>query len=264
MKYVNSEPTSLPKEPERVLVWDWSRGEIIDVTTGEVVDRIYVSEIPMREDSDKLVPDIEFVTPADELHPLHLSWSSYTLLEEIVDAFAKLKEVYPVHCSIYLFEDTVRRYLKKISSTRNLRGKEFVAAFIYVALEENNVPVDMYSLSKALGIQHADLKSAILHVKSVLGKNVLSFEEKTRRNIAMYGQKLNLEPKVVADAMEIYDKVRFSGRFTPRIVALTMLYLSLLKNGRSVKPLASVVRLVKLKKVARYVRDTYGICGEVR
>lgn len=256
----------LPKAPEGTLVWDWSRGEIIDITTGEVVDRIYVNEIPMREDSDTLVPDVEFLTPADEIHPLHLSWSSYTLLEEIVDAFSKLKEAYPVHCSIYLFENTVRKYLKKIKNTKNLHEKKFIAAFIYVALEENNVPIDMYSLSKALEIQHSDLKSAVLHVKSILGKNVLSFEEKTRRNIAMYGRRLNLEPKIVADAVEIYDRVRISARFTPRVVALTMLYISLLRNGKPPKPLASVVRLAKLKKVAKYICDTHNVCisGEVQ
>ncbi|MEM1613268.1 MAG: cyclin family protein [Desulfurococcaceae archaeon] len=92
------------------------------------------------------------------------------------------------------------------------------------------------------------------------------FEEKTRRNIAMYGQRLNLEPKIVADAVEIYDRVRISARFTPRVVALTMLYISLLRNGKPLKPLASVVRLAKLKKVAKYICDTHNVCirGEAR
>ncbi|MEM1694282.1 MAG: hypothetical protein QXH21_08205 [Ignisphaera sp.] len=242
---------------EGTLVWDWSRGEVINIVTGEVVDRIYV-EISMREQDDRLVPDIEIVTPVDELHPLHLTWTYYTLLEEIVDTYAKLKQMYSIECPIYLFEATVRKYLKKIENIRNgntrgLRRKEFIAAFIYVALEENNVWMDLYKLSKALEIHHANLRSAILYVKNCLGKNVSSFAEKTRNYITMYGKKLNINPKVVADALEMYDKIRFTAKFTPRTVALAMLYLSLVKMGEPVDPIASVANLTKIKRIIKHI-----------
>lgn len=120
----------------------------------------------------------------------------------------------------------------------------------------------MYSLCRILGIDYPELRSAILLIKKALGKNTNSFEDKTRRNIAMYSQKLRLDPKIEADAIELYNKIRFVNRFTPRLVALAMLYISILKNKRSVKPLASITKIDKLKNIARYICSNNNICSD--
>lgn len=262
--YVKSEPHTPTSELDKpTLVWDWKRGEIIDVTTGEVVDRIYVYDIPMREEDHGLVPDLNILTPADELHPLHLPHSSYVLLEDILNMFVRLKNVLPIPCSVYVFEDTVRKLLKSVRKVRGLRKEEMLAAFIYLALEEINIPVDMYELSKILDIPHSKLKSAILHVKTVTGKSTSSFDERTRKNIISYGKKLKLDPKIVSEALDVYEKTKITGRYTPRTIALAILYIVTKRNNQSTKPINSVISSTKVKEVAKYICGNYRICWDV-
>ncbi|MEM4744898.1 MAG: hypothetical protein QXE70_10265 [Ignisphaera sp.] len=250
----------------KTLIWDWNRGEIIDPISAEVVDRIYVNDIPFTNDDDKHNLNIEIVTLDNELHPLYLPYSLYIVLEKIMNIFVNLKQIYSIPYPIYLFENTIRYYLKKIRKTKEIKkilGKKIIAGLIYIALEENKVPIDMYSLCRTLEIDYSELRSAIIRIKKALGKNTTSFEDKTLRNITMYVQKLGLDPKIEADAIELYNKIRFVNRFTPRIVALAMLYISILKNKRSVKPLTTVVKIDKLKNIVKYICSNNNVCGEI-
>lgn len=243
-------------------VWDWFRGEIIDVTTGEVVDRIYVAESPMREDDEgNLHPDANIVTPADPIHPLHLPHPSYILLNDVLSLFVYLKSVVPIPCSTYLLENTVRRYLKALGR-RNLADDASMLALIYVALEENNVTVDVYELAEALRLDHQEVKSAIMRVKAMLNKSVSSFEERTRRNIVMYCRRFNLPREVVEHAMATYDRLLERGinRFTPRTLALSIIYISLIQHGMSTKCVTALIRTAKLKRIATYICSQTGVC----
>lgn len=84
-----------PVNPEpKTLIWDWNRGEIIDPISAEVVDRIYVNDIPFTNDDDKHNLNIEIVTLDNELHPLYLPYSLYIVLEKIMNIFVNLKQIY--------------------------------------------------------------------------------------------------------------------------------------------------------------------------
>lgn len=250
----------LEPEPDlshRELVWDWERGEIIDVLTGEVVDTIYVNEPQLYNDKmGNPVPAATVVTPADPMHPLHLPQSSYEILSDVISLFVYLKSAMPIPCSIYVFENTVRKYLKSLSP-RALPDTISYLGLIYIALEENNVSVDIIELAEVMGVPHQDVKSAVFRLKTLLNKNLSSFEEKTLKNIQMFCQRLELPTKVYETAVNTFrayaEKREHSYRYTPRTLALATIYIALQIHRLPAKQLSSLIRLVKVRKVARHI-----------
>lgn len=248
-------------EEHELLIWDWERGEIINPATGEVVDRIYVNQVPMVEnDRGELVPRLSVVTPRDALHPLHLPHNTYTLLLDALDVYRVIKTrvLKDVPCSYYRIEDTLRGYLKKLGAmkVRNLRRIEYLVALVYVALEENMIAVDVVALSKLLSIPRHRIQSAIIKVKEALNKKT-PFEFKTKMNIRTYGAILGLGEDVIALAVKLYEEHKEKVKnCAPKTVSLVFLYVALKRMSIDAeKVLCKVVRVDKISKIARRIID---------
>lgn len=234
-----------PKPLERMLVYDYARGEVIDVLTGEVVDRIYVYE-PMRktEDGDRVI-DIEPIQVYDEIHPLYVSQTVYELLVDVLNLYRSAKEMLPIYgISEHLLEMTLRYYLKKLK--RHEHTNAFKAGLLYVALEQHGVIVDDADFAYATGVEISELKSAILDIKGKLAGVVkrISFDARAVELIKYFSRKFGAPNHVAVDAINVYNNCKLENKHSPKSQALASLYIAMKRHGL-VSSLNALVEQVK-------------------
>lgn len=229
-----SYPSSSQIEQNNMYIYDFERGFVIDPITGEVVDQIYVNQVMHRDrETNDLVKTYEFLIASNPLHPLYLQDSRYRCFREIMYLFEDLRRKMLIPISNYEVETTLR-YILKTLPTRPFTY-EFKASLLSVVLEILGVTVDIKVLSKAFEVPLHVLKSGTMYVKRMLYEKGFNIKrplaEKVINYIRLFGEHIGLPHKVVASAIDVVKSKPYPSKFTPKTLAVAILYCELERNN---------------------------------
>jgi len=252
-------------------IYDYKTGDIIDPITGEVVDKIYVSEYFIKNKKLDTVTFLHEVPDfSNNLNVLYLSPSRYGCFIEILEYLNILRENENIPVADHELVITLRHILKKLG--RHPYTDTFKVAILYIALDILNVPIDMKMLANFFNIPINDLVSEILKLKRELFENSAikpkptSYVDKIIKYIELYGRKLELPQEVLISAKKIVKSKQYPARFTPKSIAAAVLYAELeRRNMLSIIGTASPIKAMKkaldittdLSKIIKFVYEYY-------
>lgn len=241
---------------DRVLVWDWRTGDVIDASTGEVVDRIYVYPHP-RE------PGRSTLCAADEGHPLHLASSRYRCLVETLRMLEALRAAERVEVGDGDVEAALRFLLRRVG--RHVCSPEFRAALLFAALEMVGAYLDLRTVARACGASERGALTALAALRRDLAEAGVRPRAPPSERVAAlvrhYAEKLGVPSEVVRSAVRAVLSRPHPQRFTPRSLALAVLFVELERRGLGPR-LRRFARAVgashrSLSQAVRFARQYY-------
>jgi len=216
-------------------IFDYKTGDVIDPITGEVIDKIYVSEYFVK---NKKLDTITFLHEVPEfsnsLNVLHLPISKYRCLTDILEYLSIIRMNEDIPVADYEIIVTLRYILKRLG--RHPYTDVFKVAVLYIVLDILGAPIDMKILANFFNIPLNDLISEILKLKRELFeksaiKPKTDYTNKIIKYIELYGRKLELPQEILNSAIKVVKSKPYPARFTPRTVAAAILYVELERHN---------------------------------
>jgi len=245
-------------------IFDYKTGDVIDPITGEVVDRIYVSEHFLRDKkSDTIVFHHEVPHFSSPLSEFHLPNRRYECLLDILERLDILRKLAAIPISDYEVELTLRHILRSLGL--HPYTEAFKTALLYIALEILGVPVDVKTIASIFGVRESELNSEIFKLKkelneksAVVKKEPGHLAKRVALFVELFARKLSLPYEVVSSAVSTAISKQYPSRFTPRTIAAAILYIEMAKH-KLLSKLKSNNELPLLKVLGR----TLGIASDL-